>query len=487
MSGELIPIMVVAPLMAAVIANLLHGKERQLRLAFVGFVFLLLFLPLASQYGIHIFGGHERSQYQSSNATGIIYLFGQHQKLLIFILVLIGYLVISSYMGVYKKLSGPYLGFLMLGIGATSAVVMADDFFNFYVFMEIALISQTALAIATGTFQAYKSAVKYLIIANVCGNFLLLGVAMLLSLSGSVNISDIAAQISDGQILMSDPLLITAACFILFAWLYAGGVFPFHNIKSELYAAARPHSSAIMQTQTKFILVALGLIILRLFSGIWGVRQVMMAGSAGAMIFGVIMALKQDDYHKMLSYHAISQGGYVACGLAIGTPYGILAGIFHAVNHVLYKSALFLGCEALERHKGTTSFSKLGGAIHSIPFIGFLVLCAKLAISGVPPFNGFQSKLMLMVAAFDAGMPEITMVMMLVSVLTFISMMKAFHFAYLRSLEPAPRNKADPAELTHYTMALVILVGLCVLLGLFPDIALGYLEHVSLTAGAPWR
>ncbi len=485
MNSELIPLMVVIPLLAAVTANLLHGKDSILKAFVLSIALLLLCLPLVTTYGEHVFGGHHRDIYGSDIATGIEYTFSQHQQILTFVLALIGILVICVYVSSNDRLSGPYLGFFMIGMAATSAVMFADDLFNFYVFMEIAIISQTALAIATGTVRAAKTAVKYLIVGNICGNFLLFGIAMLLSATGSVNITDIARQIALGQVMSTEPLLVISAGFIVFAWMYAGGVFPFHNIKSELYASAMPHASAIMQTQTKFILVSLGIIILRIFAGVWGVRHMMLAASCGAMIFGVIMALKQDNYHKMLSYHAISQGGYVAAGLSIGTPFAIMAGIFHAINHVLYKSALFLGCEALERHRGTSDFSKLGGAIHTMPVIGGLVLCAKFAISGIPPFNGFQSKLMLMIAAFNEGMPEVSIIMLLVSVLTFISMMKAFHMAYLR---PAQEGtvKVPAQSLGTYKMALMILVGLCIILGVFPDIAKDYLNYVSVLAGTSW-
>lgn len=380
MNADILPLMVVLPMILAVFANLLHKKTFFLRELGIMTGLLMLALPLMGNYGEHVFGGHHRQIYDSAIATGIEYSFGQHQRILSFVLGLIFFLVISAYTLSHKRLSGPYLGFFMIGVAATNAVMFADDLFNFYVFMEIALISQTALAIATGTSHAAKTCVKYLIAANICGNILLFGIAMLLSLTGSVNITDIAQKIATGATSSSEPLFLISAGFITFSWMYAGGVFPFHNIKSELYSCAMPHASALMQTQTKFMLVALGIIVLRIFSQVWGIRHMMLLASCLAMIFGVIMALKQDNYHNMLSYHAISQGGYVAAGLAIGTPFAVMAGIFHAINHVLYKSALFLGCEALKMRRGTSDFSRLGGAIHTMPAIGLLVLDRKSVV-----------------------------------------------------------------------------------------------------------
>jgi energy-converting hydrogenase B subunit F len=284
----------------------------------------------------------------------------------------------------------------------------------------------------------------------------------------------------------SNPVFLIACGLIVLSWSYSAGLFPFHNIKAEMYANARPHAAGLMQTQSKFILIALGLIILRLFSDVGILRAVILYVSMGTMVFGVIMALKQDNYQNMLSYHAISQAGYVASGLSIGTPTAIAASIFHAINNALYKTALFIGCECVQHRSKTTEFKDLGGLIHHLPFIGFLVLIAKFAISGVPPFNGFQSKLMLMTAAFDAGLPEVTVVMLMVSVLTFISMMKAYHLVFLR-----PRNtQADNAPGTvpsAYVMVLIILVGLCVLFGFYPQAVIGYVQGIADKIGFDWR
>jgi energy-converting hydrogenase B subunit F len=485
MNSELIPLMVVLPISAAVVANLLHKKDNLLKAFIVAFATAMLVLPVITSYGSHVFGGHISQRYNIGLASGIEYFFASHSQILIFTLYMIALLAIASYTSAYQRVSGPYLGFMVLGVAATSAVLMADDFFNLYVFMEIALISQSALAIASGTLESNKAAVKYLMVANVAGNCLLVGVGLLLGLTGSVNITDMREYVaSAGVHLLSNPVFLSAASLILFAWLYISGIFPFHNIKSELYAAAKPHASALMQTQTKMMLIAVGLIVLSVFGQLPLVRPLMILMACLAMIFGVIMALNQDNYQRMLSYHAISQAGYVAAGIAIGTQAAIVAGIFHAVNHVLYKSALFLGCEVIAHRKKTSDFKNLGGAMYSIPFVGFLLLGAKLAISGVPPFNGFQSKLMLMKSAFEVGMWEVTVVMNLVSVLTFISMMKAFHLVFMRE---SPKDSVEEDKPLHvYTLAIVVLVGLCLVLGLFPSLATDFITDVGASTGVEW-
>jgi energy-converting hydrogenase B subunit F len=482
MNSELIPLMVVLPMACAVLLNVLHGRPRALRWLSLSAGLLFLALPSLVHYGSHYFGGYVRDESYGSLAVGIVYAFQAHARLLITALALVATLAIASYQGSTGRLSGAYLGFMMLGLGTCAAVLLTDDLFNLYVFLEITLISQTALVIATGTEAAWKAAVKYLIIANVAGNCLLLGIAMLLSIVGSLNITDMEAAIAaGGAALLHSPVFLAGCALIILAWSYASGLFPFHNIKAEMYATARPHAAGLMQTQTKFILLALGIIALRLFHGVPTLRYLALYISMGAMVFGVIMALRQDNYQSMLSYHAISQAGYVASGISIGTPIAVAAAVFHAVNNALYKTALFIGCECVQHRRKTTDFRSLGGLVQSIPFIAALILVAKLAISGVPPFNGFQSKLMLMVSAFDAGMPEVTAVMLLVSVLTFISMMKAYHMVFMR---PAPAQEGPAEEVPKtYVLALIILVGLSVLFGFFPQIPLEYARQVAESAG----
>jgi len=483
-TSPLIALMVASPITAAILLNLAHGNGRSVKFTAYSFGLLSVVLPFATEYGNHIFSGHGRI---AGLATGIIYIFSAHTRILAFILALIAYLMILAYTNAFKKVSGTYLAFMMLGVGATSATLFADDFFNFYVFLEIALISQTALAIAKGSLESIKASIKYLLVANIAGNCLLLGIAMLLSLTGSLNITDMQEAIATkGFAQASNPVFLGACALSVFAFAYASGLFPFHNIKSELYAAAAEHGSALMQTQTKFIMVGLGLIILRLFHEVQVIRYLMLYMALGAMVFGVIMALKQDNYHRMLSYHAISQAGYVAAGLSIGTPAAIIAGIFHAINHVLYKSALFLGCECVKIQKGTTDFKRLGSMITGLPMVGVLVLGAKFAISGIPPFNGFQSKLQLMVAAFDAQLYEVTVVMILVSVLTFISMMKASHLVFLRPTTQAEKASSTKRIPKSYLFALTVLVGLCLYLGLMPECATRYLEPIAYEVGYMW-
>jgi len=476
MESTLIPLMVVFPLLAAVVLNFIHGS-RLVKHLMLACAILLIALPLIVSYGTHTFGGHSRIPFGSDLVPGIVYSYNPHQLVLIVALCLIAYLASSVYMHSSKTLSGVYLAFMLVGIAACAAIILSDDIFHMFVFLEIAVISQSALVIASGTLDSIKAVIKYLIVGNVCANLILLGIALLLSVAGSLNTTDIQNHLSKNPQLYLTPVVLLACSLLLFGWSYSAGLFPFHNIKSEMYAGAEPSAAALIQTQTKLILIAFAIMLLRIFGGVPHLRPLMLAISVGAMIFGVVMALRQDDYRRLLSYHAISQAGYVASGLSLGTPLAIAAGIFHAINNILFKSALFIGCDCVKYRSGATEFSKLGGALVSIPAVGFLVLSAKLAISGIPPFNGFQSKLMLIKASLAVGYPELAAIMILVSIGTFVSMIKAFHLIYLNHNEKAEvRTRHIPKT---YVISLAVLVMLCILLGVYPDPLLKLIQPIA--------
>jgi energy-converting hydrogenase B subunit F len=462
MSDYLIPLMVVSPIVFGILLNFLHGGR--VRFAAVAFGVALMLTVLLASYGQHHFGGYGRID---GLAGGIIYSYSGHHLPVFFMLSLIGLSSILAYLGFYRRESGVYLGFIFLSLAGAFAVLLSDDFFNLYIFFEVVIISQVAMAVAGGGVSSYKSALKYLLAGNFCGNCMLLAVALLLSIAGSVNIADIQDAVA--PLHGGSGLFLLACALSVYAWSYAGGLYPFQNIKSALYASAGPHASALMQAQTKMVLVAVALVLLRIYSAVAGLKELMMGVGALAMVLGVVMALRQDDYQRMLSFHAVSQAGYVAIGLGIGSAVTVAFGIFHAINNMVYKSALFYGCEVMKHKGGGTGFSGLGGFMRGMPFFGLLMLSFKLAISGVPPFNGFQSKLGLMMGALEAGWWEIMVLMLLASVLTFISMMKSFHLIFLRPFEGEVAGGGVPQAVWAVLIALFIMQ---VVLGLFPEIVL---------------
>jgi formate hydrogenlyase subunit 3/multisubunit Na+/H+ antiporter MnhD subunit len=186
------------------------------------------------------------------------------------------------------------------------------------------------------------------------------------------------------------------------------------------------------------------------------------------MIIGDFMALAQDDFKRMLAYSSVSQMGYVLMGFGIGTQLGIYAGLFHMVNHALAKALLFLSAGSVIYATGARRLSHLGGLGKKMPITAFCFFVGALAISGVPPFNGFQSKLALFVAGGEAGHWWAVAIGIGVSLITLVVLAKAAKSAFwgeLSGVASAETVKEAPASVCF---AMIVLAVLCLGIGLYP-------------------
>ncbi|AXI25179.1 hydrogenase subunit F [Methanofervidicoccus sp. A16] len=482
---NLLPLIVVVPLIMAIIFSYIY-RSKYVRSLTLLMALVLLILPFLGTYGPYFFGGHGITFIEGIPlVSGILYTLNPLKEILLFTLMLIGSLVLILSTK-EKNLSGVFTSLVLMGLASVSAVILTEDLFNLYVFYEIAAIAQAGLVILAGTENAYRSAFKYLLVGTMAGSILLLGVGLLLSATGTLNIGDM------GRYLALNPLTPTVyggLLMLIVGLAYGGGLPPFHTLKVDLYARAKPFVSAILQTYSKFVLIALMLVILKLFGNLPifnTIRGVLIALSVIAMVFGTVMALLQEDYRKLLAYHTISQGGYVALGLALGTPLGIVAGIFHGINHALYKSALFIGAHIVDKVR-SSDMRKVGGLLLTIPIVAFLMLFAKFASIGIPPFNGFQSKLLLAEAVMGANIPELVVLMLIVSIGTFLYMMKAFYLIFLKPCgEEQLKEYRDVKISKYHIFSLGLLVVLCLILGVYPDIVLDRLYPIGEEIGISW-
>jgi energy-converting hydrogenase B subunit F len=480
-----VPALLVAfPLVAAICLNFIHGRDRAVKGFAIISIVVVLLLPWITQYGTYWFGGHPEVQNISGTNImlsklnlAIVYNFGMIHKIFIAILALLASAAILIHFT--EKLSGVYIAMIMLGVASTSAVVMADDVFNIFVFLEILTISQAALVIAVGSVRAYKTALKYLVLGGVAGSSILLGISLLLGRYGMLNISDLNAAITL-EIQGGIPGALIIACALIFTgWLFESGMVPFHIIKSDIYSKARPSVGAFMQTQTKFILVALWVVILRLFYGISTLNALVLGVAILSMIFGVIMALRQTEFTRLLAYVAVAQAGLVGVGLGIGTQESVSASIFHAVNDALAMAILFLSASIIWQITKTVDMHKMGGLLWKVGLVPLWTIVGIFAVSGMPPFNTYQSEFRIIVAAASEGYPELSVLIIMTSIATFVALVKGFYSIYLKEgqtyLQEGEMDRMPYSDRAEYIMA--ILIGICIGIGFFPQNVLGYIQQ----------
>lgn len=313
-------------------------------------------------------------------------------------------------------------------IAGINGVLVAGDIFNMYVFLEIAAISAYFL-VAFGTeAEELEAAFKYAVMGSVASIFILLGIAMLYSYTSTLNMADISAAISaKGSVKV---VLFVSVLFLMGFGLKAALV-PFHAWLPYAHSSAPAPVSAML---SGVLIKVLGIYaIARVIFNIFGVSQaisvILMILAVISMILGGILAFGQTDIKKLFAYSSISQIGYIALGLGIGTPLAVFGALFHLFNHSVFKSLLFLNAGAIEKITGTRSLERIRGIIRRSPVTGYTSLIASLSICGVPPLGGFWSKLIIIFACVQANRPWLAFIAMAVSVLTL-----AYYF---RALTPA--------------------------------------------------
>ncbi|MDD2644048.1 MAG: proton-conducting transporter membrane subunit, partial [Methanobacteriaceae archaeon] len=235
--NELIPLIVIIPLICALLLNLLHGKNRISRIMALIVAIIIPIIALVASNGLHFFGGHAPLTFNPSLLESlpasllssrvilfhpaITYSLAGLEKIFIFILGIVIFLALFTYFNKYKKVSGPYLFLIFMGTAAVSAMLLSDDIFNMYIFFEIAALTQTGIILASNTEGSTETALKYMILGSIGGTILLLGIGFVLGVIGSVNITDIVYAIHTGYVNPYSPALIIGFAMIFFGWLYA--------------------------------------------------------------------------------------------------------------------------------------------------------------------------------------------------------------------------------------------------------------------------
>ena len=470
--NELIPLMVIIPVICALLISVFSKFNKTTKiLAFVVAICLPL-IPLLSNYGLHYFGGYAPIM---DNVTGttfhpaITYSFTFLQQVFIAAIGLLTFLVIVIYLSKYKKVSGPYLFLIFLGTAAVTALMLTDDIFHLFVFFEILALAQVGIVAASSIDYSYEMALKYMFLGAIGSPMMLLGIAFLLALTGTVNVTDIVASIHAGLIDVHSSVFLFSLGLIFFGWLYASGLPPFHTIKSGIYSKAEPHGAALLQSFTVISMISIVIIMYRIFNVIPIFEVLVVFFSIIAMIFGVALALTQTDFRRMIGFLAVGELGFIGLGIGLGTQFSITAGLFQALNEIIITALLFIGFGAIVDATNEVDTRKLGGLFAYHPRVGIMLLIAGLAMAGVPPLNGFQSKLMLVQASLSCGFPELSILAIIVSIATFVVFIKTYYTMFLspKPIDLEVENKEVPRAMVFAMLVLLVIV---IFLGVFPDV-----------------
>ena len=473
MSSILPPLLVAIPLGAAFLIPILARRLGRLADALgnlATFALLVIAVLVFPARGVYQIGGW-------NPPIGISWVLDGLSNLMLVVVNLVSCaatLFSIPYMEQYTSKHKYYSLFLLM-VAGMNGVALTGDLFNLFVFLEIASIASYALVAFGGRHEELEASFKYLVLGSIGSSLVLFGIAFAYAATGYLNMAAISTAITGRQ---SSPVLILAAVFFLVGFGIKAAVVPFHPWLPDAHPSAPAPISAML---SGVLIKALGVYALsRVLFNVIGVTPiigaVLIAVGVLSMVVGVFLAVGQWDFKRLLAYHSISQMGYVVLGIGLGgyilarggarsaAALAMLGGVFHLANHSVFKSLLFLCSGSIEFATGTRQLKEMGGLRERMPLTRTTCTIASLSIAGVPPFNGFWSKLIIIIAAIQAGFAWLAAITILVSLVTLISFLKVLRYAFLGSLPEALKEVREAPALMSISM--VMLAVLCAVMGL---------------------
>ncbi|MHC5061645.1 MAG: NADH-quinone oxidoreductase subunit 5 family protein [Planctomycetota bacterium] len=380
------------------------------------------------------------------------------------------------------KRANEFYGSVLLTIGGTAGILLSNHLLMLLIFWEIVTVSLYVL-ITTGGRNSNFAATKSFAMIGASDGAFLLGIAMVWVLSGTFVISEIKLETASAVPIAAFLLLMLAAitkagAMPLHTWLPTSGEYAPTSVMALLPAAIDKLLGIyllIVIVRQLFILNSAALSIILAVIG------------AATIVIAVMIAMVQHNLKKLLSYHAISQVGYMVLGIATLTPVGIAGGVFHMLNNAIYKCCLFLCGGAVEQQAGTADLDRLGGLGKKMSITFAACMIAAMSISGIPPLNGFVSKWMVYQGVIEMGgkntataalWPVWLVAAMFGSALTLASFVKIIHSVFLSRL---PGRLKDVEEVgVSQKVPMVILAAFCVFFGVFYRVPLYGLIYPAL-------
>ena len=374
-----------------------------------------------------------------------------------------GFLLVSLYSVVFlkgKNYAGRFMFYLYISIAMINGALMSDNLGVMLFFWEGLLCTLFAILLINNM-QNPKTAVKALVLSGTADLMLMLGIIITAYQAGTPYISQM-------QKLPVSGISGFGFAFMMLGAVGKAGSMPFHSwIPNAAEDAPAPFLAAFPGMLEKFLGIYLAV---RIVTDIYDLQPgsgmsiaVMILGTL-TIIVGVAMALIQKDMKRLLAYHAISQVGYMVLGIGTALPVGIIGGLFHMLNHVAYKSCLFMTAGSIEKQTGTTDLRKISGLAKSMPVTMACFVISGLAISGVPPFNGFFSKELIFDAALESNV-IFYIGALLGAFLTAVSFLKMGRAAFAGKLKLPSDKKRVRESSFGMLLPMGVLASLCIVFG----------------------
>ncbi|NBC11171.1 MAG: Na+/H+ antiporter subunit D [Planctomycetes bacterium] len=386
-----------------------------------------------------------------------------------------------------------FVPLLLVLLAGVCGAFLTGDLFNLYVWFEVLLIASfVLLSLGNGRAQM-EASVKYLTLSLLGSMLLLIGVGVIYGTARTLNLADL--HLALGQVRQENPALVLGLAAILaVAFSLKAALFPlFFWLPASYHVPSAGVCAIFAALLTKVGVYALLRAFTLLFTDMPGVLAVVLVVASITMISGVLGAVTQYEFKRILAWHSISQVGYIVVGLgllAVPDPrvqaLGLAATIVFLIHHGMIKPALFLVAGRVDRRTGTTQLKPLGGMALSTPLLTALFLLPALSLAGLPPSTGFWAKLAVVRSVIAAEHWWVLAAALGAGVLTLLSMMKIWNEVFWKPRpdsadSPAPTAGGPPSHRRDAMglAALILLVGLVTLLGLWPQPLLRYADNAA--------
>lgn len=429
----------------AAIVPLLRGTTRKVVLV-VGCLAALVAwerLELDSQWNVHI--GEVTLELLRVDALSLV--FG-----LIFTLI--------TFIGIVYALHNKH-GFehasTLVYAGASIGVVFAGDWLSLFVFWELMAVSSLFVVWYGGTERAARAGYRYILVHIFGGSLLFAGILVHLAHGGGLEVEPLAES-GTGELAFWLILLgvaVNAAVPPLHAWL--ADSYPEASVTGSVFLSAFTTKTAVY-------------VLIRVFPG----TEILIFVGAFMAIYGVVFAVIENDIRRLLAYHIVSQVGYMVAAVGLGTPLALDGAAAHAYSHILYKALLFMGTGAVLYTTGFRKLTDLGGIAGRMKLVVLLYMVGAFSISGVPLFNGFISKAMIVSAAVAIDRPGVELLLNLAAIGTFLTW--GLKLPYFTFFGPDKGIEVRPLPLNMF-VAMAVGALLCIVYGIFPSLLYNLLPY----------
>ncbi|MEM8788212.1 MAG: Na+/H+ antiporter subunit D [Pseudomonadota bacterium] len=366
-------------------------------------------------------------------------------------------------------------------IGGVTGAFITGDLFNLYVWFEVMLISSFGLLVLGGSKEQIDGGVKYVTLNLISTILFLSGIGLLYGMTGTLNLADLSRSL---PMVENQGLVSVIAMMFMVAFGVKAAVFPlFFWLPASYHTPAFAVSAVFAGLLTKVGVYALIRMFTLVFVGDTGLTHQILLWVAGfTMVTGVLGAAAQNEIRKILSFHIVSQIGYMILGLALMTPLALAGAVFYLVHHIIVKANLFLIAGVANRLTGSNELGRIGGLYKSAPLLAVLFLIPAFSLAGFPPLSGFWAKYVLVAAALEDRGWIIAGVALVVGLLTIYSMTKIWAEAFWKphpdGIEPALSGLA-PRVRAHLLIPVAGLALLTLVIGFLPEPFVAFAEAAA--------